>query len=162
MDKLKTIGKWLFANKKSLIGTIANAVATGGSTALIWTVEGLPQIFINGFDIAPIIYTIAVVVIGVFNELGICGKGFEKINDFFARIAVSTEAKKLAKAEKLAAAEEKAFAEKAMKELAAEEKALAKQSRKQVKAEAKARKEAEEKARIEAKKAEILASRNNQ
>lgn len=118
MEKLKEFFQWLFANKKSTLATIGNAGFAGIATAGIWSLDGIPPILVNGFDIAPIIYTIIVVGLAAVVELGICGKGFEQVKDFFARIAVSKEAKAVAKAEKQAKAEEEKKAKALAKEQA--------------------------------------------
>lgn len=160
LEKFKKFFVWIFANKKSLCGTLVGAVGAGLGITASWTIDSLPTIFINGYNIAPIIYTIVCCLAFVLNQLGVCGKGFEFIKQFFDR-------REIEKAEK----EQKAIKKEAKKELKNELKlanqTLAQQAKAKAKAEAeaqaKAEKEkadAEHKAMVEKAKQEILAENN--
>ena len=149
MGKLKSFFKWIVSNKKSLAGTIVNAAGTGLGVTAVWTLESLPVILIDGFNVAPIIYTVVFAGCFVLNELGICGKGFESVKVFIER-------KQREKDE----AETKAIEAEAQKQLAAAEaeaKAIELAAKEQIKAEEERKKEAERTAKIERKKAELLA-----
>jgi hypothetical protein len=158
--KVKEFFKWLFANKKSLIGTIVGAVGAGAGITASWKISSLPIIAIKGYNIAPIVYTVICIFAFILNELGICGKGFEKVADYFARTD-------LIKAQK----EEKAILKEAKKELLDEEKRASQTKSDQEKEAEKAKADAEAKeklekataerrAKIDEAKAKLLAEKN--
>lgn len=160
MSKIKKFFTWLFANKKSLLGTLVGAVGATAGIAASWTIESLPTIMVKDFNAAPIIYTAVCVILFILNELGVSGKGFESIKTFFERI----EQVKLAK-------EEKAIVKEAKKELVVEQKRANQTQAEQEKAKAKAdavanataereKAEADHRAKVEAAKAKLLAERN--
>ena len=105
-----TILKWLWANKKSICGTIFGIVA-GVITAIVANAEiilALPQLPLFGFNMTAVIIGILVFA-GV--EIGVAGKGFETILKFVARKETKTiEKEKLAKQKELN--EQKAIVEK--------------------------------------------------
>ena len=153
MNKIKKFFTWIFANKKTLIGTLSASVMTLSGTGVI-DITALPDITIKGFNFAPVIYY---GVLTVLTLIGMFGKGFEKIDEFFTRIGVI-------KAEK----EQKAIVKQAEKEIKAEEKKAnqtqAEHDKQQAKEDAinkaKAEKEkadAEYRAKIEKAKAELKA-----
>ena len=111
MSKVKQFFTWLFANKKSLLGTAVGAVGAGAGITASWKIDSLPAIVIKGYNAAPIIYTVICVIAFILNELGVCGKGFEKIAEYFSRMEVIKQEK-----------EEKAILKEAEKEILAEEK----------------------------------------
>lgn len=149
MEKIKAFFKWIASNKKSLAGTIVGAAGTGIGVTAAWAIDSLPTIMAGGFNIAPIVYTAVCVLCFALNELGICGKGFESVKTYLDRLAneqANKEARAIeAEAQKRIAAEE---AEARAIELAAQE---------QIKADEERKKEAERNAKIERKKAELLA-----
>lgn len=160
MSKVKEFFKWLFANKKSLIGTIVGAVGAGAGITASWKISSLPIIAIKGYNIAPIVYTVICIFAFILNELGICGKGFEKVADYLARTD-------LIKAQK----EEKAILKEAKKELLDEEKRASQTKSDQEKEAEKAKADAEAKeklekataerrAKIDEAKAKLLAEKN--
>ena len=133
MDAIKKIFTWMFANKKSLLGTIIGAAGAGVGIAASWSIDSLPQVVVGGFNIAPIIYTIVCLICFALNELGVCGRGFETIVSFLAHsqansekkeeLAIERAAKKdMAKAEKVAAKEEKRVKNEAIRQAKEEEK----------------------------------------
>lgn len=140
-SKTKSFFTWIFSNKKTLSGIASGVVMTLSSTGVI-DVNALPELPVNGFNVTPIIYYSALLVVAL---IGVCGKGFESVKDFFARVTAKKEAKAIAKevkkVNKVAQAEYKA------------EKKL--DSQKQVDNEkAKAKAEAKEKARLEKEQAD--------
>lgn len=141
MTKIKKfftcVGKWLFANKKTLLGTVSTFAMTLTGTGII-DVSALPDLTVKGFNITPYIYFF---VLGIGIIVGLCGKGFESIEEFFERMG-------LIKAEK----EQVAIMKQAEKELKAEEKLANQTQAEQEKLQAK--KDAEEKAKAEKEKAE--------
>lgn len=150
---LKNLCLWIYSNKKSIIGTLASIVA-GVTTAMVAyedTIVTLPELIVFDINIVP--YIAGLVIFGL-TELGVTGKGFETIKEFFARIKANKEQKK---AEKAAKVEQKQAleAEKAMK---AQEKQQANENKKaerllkKLEAEEKALRE--KKAIADAKKAE--------
>lgn len=156
MNKLKKFGTWLFANKKTLIGTVSASLMTLGGTGVI-DVSALPDLTIRGFNITPLVYYGVLAILALF---GIFGKGFEKIEEFFARMGVI-------KAEK----EHKAIVKQAGKEIKAEEKKAnqtqAEQDKQQAKKDAedkakaeKAKADAEYRAKVEKAKAELKAKQS--
>ena len=138
MDKLKVIAKWIVANKKSLLGTFGNAVVAGGGIATSWAVDGLPEILVKGFNIAPIIYTVVCLIVFALTEIGVCGKGFECIAGYAERKAAEAKAKEEAKAKAEEEAKAKAEAE-AAEALKAEAIAYNKEQEEKAKAAAEAR-----------------------
>ena len=150
MEKVKAFFKWLVANKKSLSGTVVNALGTGLGVTAVWTIDSIPGIILNEFDIAPILYTVICAIGFALTELGICGKGFESIKDYVERKAVE-------KAE----ADAKAIEQAALKQIEADEaeaKAIEAAAKKQLLEEEERAKEAARAELIEKKKAEILAN----
>lgn len=137
MSKIKKIFTWLWANKKTLLGTVSTAV-TGLSATNVIPAHNLPAISVYGYNVTPIVYYACLAVISI---LGVFGVGIEKIEVFFNRIG-------LIKAEK----EQKAIEKEAKKELANAEKLANQTQAEQEKAKAKA--EAEQKAKIEKAKAD--------
>lgn len=137
MTKVKKFFTWIFANKKTLIGTLSASLMTLGGTGVI-DVSALPDLTIGGFNITPVIYY---GVLAVLALVGVFGKGFEKIEQFFARM-------KCVKAEK----EQNAIVKQAEKELKAEEK-LANQTQAEQDKQ-KAKEEADKKAKAEKEKAD--------
>lgn len=126
--------KWIFANKKSLTGIASGAVMTLSGTGVI-DISALPELPVNGFNITPVIYYGALLVLAI---IGVSGKGFESIKTFFTRKEQEKVEKKHKDNVKLAMAEIKA------------EKKLANQTQaEQEKAKAKAEAEAKEKAEKE-------------
>lgn len=156
MTKIKKFFTWIFANKKTLIGTLSASVMTMSGTGVI-DVSALPDLTIKGFNITPVLYY---GVLAVLALLGVFGKGFEKIEEFFARM-------KVVKATK----EQNAIVKQAEKELKAEQKKAnqtqAQQEKNQAKEDAinkaKAEKEkadAEYRAKVEQAKAELKAKQS--
>lgn len=147
MTKIKQFFSWIFANKKTIIGTIG-ALATSGATAYA-TYGGyfsfLPELMIGNFNVMSVIVGL---VCFLLVELGVTGKGFESIATFGERIMKETEVK-----------HQKQILKLAKKEIAEEEKKANQTQAEQEKAEAKAlaQKQAqEEKAMADAKlRAEI-------
>lgn len=153
MNKLKKFGTWLFANKKTLIGTVSASLMTLGGTGVI-DVSALPDLTIRGFNITPVIYY---GVLAILALVGVFGKGFEKIEEFFARMkvidaqkdqnAIVKQAEKELKAEQKNANRTQAENEKIQAKKDAEEKAKAE----------KAKADAEYRAKVEKAKAELKA-----
>ena len=142
---LKVAGQWIFANKKSIIGTICSIIA-GVTSAIVANADiivTLPALIMWNINFTGVIVGMLVFA-GV--EVGVVGKGFETIKEFVDRVKVE-------KAEKLEAKNEKVVAKAEAKAKKAEDKKLAQ-------AEAlveKRKKEAERKAKEDAEKAEIEA-----
>lgn len=141
MSKIKEFFAWIFANKKTLIGTIVGGTGTGLGITASWTLDSLPQVMVKGFNIAPIIYTIVCLIAFALNEIGVCGKGFESVQVFLARCESES-----------AIREEKALIKEAQREIDNEKKLATQSIEKQEKE--KARAEAEQKAKEEKAKAE--------
>lgn len=137
VSKIKQFFQWIYANKKTLIGTIAGAVTTLSGTGVI-NISGLPALNIGSFNLTPVIYYGALLALTL---LGVFGKGVESIAEFFERIG-------LIKAEK----EQNAIIKQAQKEIKAEEK-IANRTQTETDKE-QARKDAEEKAKAEKAKAD--------
>ena len=138
VEKLKEIFRWIWANKKTLVGVTSGAVATLSGSGII-DVSGLPPLVIAGFDIAPLMYYGALLVLTL---IGVFGKGLESVTEFFERM-------QLVKTQK----EEKAILKQAKKEIAYEQKLANQTQAEQEKMEAKAQAEkelAEAKAQAEA------------
>lgn len=156
MQKVKNFFLGVWANKKTICGTIASAVMVASGSGII-DVSGFAPINIGGFNITPVIYYLA---LGVIAVLGVFGKGAESIKTFFERIG-------LLKAEK----EAKAIEKEAKRELKAEEKLANQTQAEQEKAKAKAEYEAklkaekekadaEHKAKVDEAKKKIIAENN--
>lgn len=157
MSKIKQFFTWIWANKKTLLGTVSTAVAGLSATEVI-PVDGLPALLVKGYNITPILYY---AVLAVLSLLGVFGVGIEKIEEFFNR-------KALIKAEK----EQKAIEREAKKEIEVEEKTANQTQAEQEKAKAKAladaqakaekeKADAEHRAKVEQAKARLLAEKNN-
>ena len=135
VEKLKSIFKWLYANKCTLGG-----IALGGLTAVsgvgVIDVNSFPELLIGGFNVTPIAYY---VVLGIATI--VCTFFPETWDKFQTRIAQ-------AKAEK----EQKAIEKEAKKEIANEQKLANQTQAQQEKADAK--KQAEELAKAEKEKAD--------
>lgn len=165
---IKTAGKWFWANKKSICGTVF-AFISGVAAAIVANADVIatfPQLIWLGINWTAVIAGLLVFA-GV--EIGVVGKGFETIKQFVARITVKKEVAAVKKAEKqeakALAAEEKAQAEEEKKALAllaqreAEEAELKAQAEEEarllalaekLKAEEAAKKAAEEAAKVQA------------
>lgn len=118
---IKKFFQWIWANKKSLLGTItalATSVATGYATYGGYF-SFLPELNWLGINWMSVIVAL---VIFVLLELGVTGKGFEKIATFFKRIADEKKAKEEKKIEKEAEAQIKADEKAAKAEAKAKEK----------------------------------------
>lgn len=137
MTKIKKFFTWIFANKKTLIGTLSASVMTLSGTGVI-DVSALPDLTISGFNFTPVIYYGVLVVLALF---GMFGKGLEKIETYFARM-------KEVKATK----EHNAIVKQAEKEIKAEQK-LANQTQAEQDKQ-KAKEEADKKAKAEKEKAD--------
>lgn len=160
-NAFKNAGLWIWANKKSILGTLA-AIATGVTTTMAANadiIEFLPEVVVFGINIIP--YLAGLIMFGL-TELGVTGKGFETIKNFFARIANEKAEKAAEKLVKKEAKAEKA-AKEAEKEAKAEEDKKAKKLLKKLDADKKAeekKKAAEEKkALAEQKKKEAEAAK---
>ena len=153
----KIAGQWLFANKKSIISTIF-ALISGVAGAIITNAEiifSLPALILWNINFTAVIVGVLVFA-GV--EIGVIGKGFETIKEFFDRIKVKKDEKIEKKnAKVIAKAEKKAAKIEAQKIAKAE--ALIEQRKKD--AEKKAKEDAE-KAEIEALANKMMAEQNNQ
>lgn len=141
----KVAGQWIFANKKSIIGTIF-ATISGITSAMVANADlifSLPALMFIGINWTAVIVGVLVFA-GV--EVGVVGKGFETITQFFNRVSIK-------KAEKIQQQNEKVIAK-------AEKKAAKLEAKKIAKAEAlveQRKKEAEKLAKENAEKAEIEA-----
>lgn len=142
MKAVKNVFKWLWANKKSLTGTLGIiAVGTFGvleGTNTLNVAEQFPALVIGGFNITPILFYVVLAVLGL---IGVFGKGYEGIKTFFTRMGI------------LKAEQESVKLEKAQ---AKEDAKIAKLAEEQLTLENKAKDEAEAKAK-EARKAAIMA-----
>lgn len=137
MTKVKKFFTWIFANKKTLVGTLSASLMTLGGTGVI-NVSSLPDLTIGGFNITKVLYYGVLAVLALF---GVFGKGLEKIETYFARM-------KEVKATK----EQNAIVKQAEKEIKAEEKKANQTQAEQDKQ--KAKEEAEAKAKAEKEKAD--------
>lgn len=129
-----TAFKWIWANKKSIcgsifaiIGGVLSFIAVNSDLISSWT-----AIPLWGFNITPLIAAI-LVTCGV--EIGTVGKGFETIKKFQERIALLKQEKAEKNADKIAAKEEKQKAKELKKALALKEKKDKEEAAKQAKAE---------------------------
>ena len=138
---IKTCGQWIYANKKSIVGTIFGVIS-GIATAIVTNADlivTLPRLILWDINFTAIIVGVLVFA-GV--EVGVVGKGFETIKAFFARIKVKKEEKALISEQK-ATIKAEAKAQKVEDKKMAKAKALAEKLKKE--SEIKAKKEAEQK-----------------
>ena len=157
VSKIKSLFTWIFANKKSLLGVASAGVATLSGTGVI-DISILPTILVGGFDIAPVIYYGILLILSL---LGICGKGFETIKQFFTR-KESEKSEKQAKAILKEAKKEIATEQKLANQTQAEqEKAKAKAEEEKKAQEEKAKADAEHRAKVEEAKAKLIAEANS-
>ena len=156
-EKIKSFFKWIRCNWKSILSTIVNVVtsiATGYAT-YGGQFSFLPPLMWLGINWTAVLVAIAIFVL---LQLGITGAGFEKISTWVKRVAEEKQAKEDAKIEKEALKEIKQ-AEKTANQTQAQNEAQAKKEQAKKEAEAKAKAEAEAyRAKVEAKKAELLAN----
>ena len=89
MNLIKKFFKWIFANKKSLIGTISAGFAVASGSGII-DVSNFDAIVLGGINITPYLYYIA---LGIMILIGVFGKGFESVQAFFDRIKSIKETK---------------------------------------------------------------------
>lgn len=82
---MKAFFKWLFANKRSVSSTIANAVTSFTSAVSAMTVEGLPAVMVGTFNAAPVLVCVIFAAVFVLVEIGITGRGFEDVITFLAK-----------------------------------------------------------------------------
>lgn len=138
---IKACGQWIYANKKSIIGTIFGVIS-GIATAIVTNADlimTLPKLVLWDINFTALIVGILVFV-GV--EVGVVGKGFETIKAFFARIKVKKEEKALISEQK-ATIKAEAKVQKAENKKMAKAKALVEKLKKQTAI--KTKKEAEKK-----------------
>lgn len=86
MNKLKTFFKGIYANKKTIIGSLSGITATVSAVLAgtgVVSVSDLPALDIQGFNISPILFY-GLLLIGVI--LGVFGKGAEKYTVFLERV----------------------------------------------------------------------------
>lgn len=155
-NAFKVAGQWIFANKKSIVGTIFAAIS-GVVSAIVTNAEvifSLPALVFLGINWTAVLAGILIFA-GV--EVGVVGKGFETIKDFFDRVKVKKEEKLEKKNEKVVVKAEKKAAKIEAKKIAKAE-ALVEQRKKE--AEKKAKEDAE-KAEIEALADKMMAQENN-
>ncbi len=115
MEAIKNVFKWLWANKKSITGTLSVlTVSVFGvleGTNTFDVISQIPALMVQGVNLTPILFYAALAILCL---VGVFGKGFEKIKTFFVRIGILKEQKAEAKAnaeiEKIAAAQLKAEA----------------------------------------------------
>lgn len=123
MEAVKNVFKWLWANKKSLTGTLG-VIAVGTFGVLEGTntlnVEQFPALVIGGFNITPILFYVGLAVLGL---IGVFGKGYEGIKTFFTRMGILKAERESVKLEKAQAKEEAKIAKLAEEQLALEKKA---------------------------------------
>lgn len=156
MTKIKKFFTWIFANKKTLIGTLSAYLMTLSGTGVI-NVSALPDLTIKGFNITPLIYYGVLVVLALF---GVFGKGFEKIEEFFARMKVVKAEKEQNAIVKQAEKEIKAEQKVANLKQAEQEKLQAKEDAKKKADEEKAKSDAEYRAKVDKVKAELKAKQS--
>lgn len=157
VSKVKSFFKLLFANKKSIVATIGVALSTLTGTGIV-DIEVLPTIMVGSVDVAPFLYygVLAVLII-----IGVSGKGWESIKQFFTRKAeekVAKEAKAIEKEAKKEIAQEKKLANQTQAE---QEKAKAKAEAEATAKAEKEKAEAEHRAKVEEVKKKLLAPNNN-
>lgn len=155
VEKLKQLFKWIYSNKKTISGYITSigsaVVASLGGTGVI-DVNQIAPLMIGGFNITPILFYAVLLVVSL---IGVSGKGFETVKQFFAR----KSEEKAEKAEKLAektAEKELKNEEKAKNQTEAQKvKEAEKQAIEQKQKEEKEKAEAEFRAKVEAYKKDI-------
>lgn len=158
VNKIKQFFTWIYANKKSLLGVVSSALMTISGAGVI-DVASLDFLMVGGVNLTPYLYY---AILAVFAIIGVTGKGFENIKDFFARKAVekaNKEAKAIEKEAKKELANEK---KKANQTQAEQEKAKAKEDAENEKKLAKEKAEAEHRAKVEEAKAALLANEQKQ
>ena len=123
MEAIKNVFKWLWANKKSLTGTLG-VIAVGTFGVLEGTntlnVEQFPALVIGGFNITPILFYVGLAILGL---IGVFGKGYEGIKTFFTRMGILKAEQEAAKLEKAQAKEDAKIAKLADEQLTLENKA---------------------------------------
>ena len=155
MGKVKQFFTWIWSNKKTLMGVTSGAVLTLSGAEVI-DVSALPELPIGGFNITPIIYYGALLVLAL---VGVFGKGLESIKEYAERIEQQKAEKEQKAIVKEAQAEIKAEQKLANQTQAQQEKATAKaEAEKLAKAEQE-KAEAEHRAKVEKAKAKILAEK---
>ena len=107
MGAVKNVFKWLWANKKSLTGTLGViAVGTFGvleGTNTLNVVEQIPALVVGGLNITPILFYVGLALLGL---IGVFGKGYEDIKTFFTRMGVLKAEQESVKLEKAQAKED--------------------------------------------------------
>lgn len=152
----KVAGQWIFANKKSIIGTIF-ATISGITSAMVANADlifSLPALMFIGINWTAVIVGVLVFA-GV--EVGVVGKGFETIAQFCNRISIKKAEKIQQQNEKVVAKAEKKAAKLEAKKIAKAE-ALVEQRKKEAE---KLAKENAEKAEIEALADKLMAQEQN-
>lgn len=155
VEKLKKFFSWINANKCT-IGGVAVGALTAVSGAGLVDVSSFPAIMIGAFNLTPVLYY---VILGVMTI--VCSFFPETIEKFVERINAKKAEKEAKSIEKVAKKELKNEEKLANQTQAEQEKAQAKA---QAEAQAKAEKEQaqqEYRAKIDAKKAEIIAEQSN-
>lgn len=149
VEKVKKIFSWVWSNKKTLLGSLL-AVVSGVMTGIAINADFI-QLF-PALTFLGVNWTAVIIGLLAFAgiELGVLGKGFETVDQYEKRMAVS-------KAEK----EQKAIEKQAKKEIKAEEKLANQTQADKEKAKEKEIADAERKAKVEAVKAKILAKQQN-
>lgn len=157
VSKLKSFFKLLFANKKSILATIGVALGTLTGTGIV-DIEVLPTIMVGSVDVAPFLYygVLAVLII-----IGVSGKGWESIKQFFTRKAEEKVAKEAKAIEKEAKKEIAQAQKEATQTQAQKEKADAKAKAEKLAKQEKEKAEAEHRAKVEEVKKKLLAQNNN-
>ena len=148
MEKLKSFLDWVWANKKSLLGSVL-AVISGVMTGIAINADFIqlfPALTFLGVNWTAVGIGLAAFV-GI--ELGVLGKGFETVKQYEERTAIL-------KAEK----EEKAILKQAKKEIKAEAKLANQTQADKEKAKEKEIADAERKAKVDAVKAKLIAEQN--
>ena len=157
MSKIKKFFTWVWANKKTLLGTVSTAVAGLSATNVIPACN-LPAISVYGYNITPFVYYACLAVLSL---LGVFGVGIEKIEDFLNRVGLIKE-QKSQKAIENEAKKELALAEKTANQTQAQqEKAKAKEEAEKKAQAEKEKAEAEHRAKVELAKARLLAEQKN-
>lgn len=148
MEKLKSFLDWVWANKKSLLGSVL-AVFSGVLTAIATNADlilQLPALTFLGINWTAVIFGLLSFA-GI--ETAVIAKGFETTAGYKERTAVE-------KAQK----EEKAILKQAKKEIKAEAKLANQTQTDKEKAKEKAIADAERKAKVDAIKAKLIAEQN--
>lgn len=101
MSFVKKIFQWIFANKKSLLGTLSatagSAIAVLEGSGTVDVLSTLPALNAYGFNITPILFYGVLLALML---VGVKGKGFEAIKTFAERTNILKADKILAKDEK--------------------------------------------------------------